>query len=272
ALPPNLLPDLLYFAEYSAAAYCDPNHVPGSEVTCPRNICPTIQKNSVTTAIEFSEGFADTTGIIALDRTTNSIVLAFRGSHSVRNWLTDFAAGLKSIPWCSGCKVHEGFYSAYMDEAAEIFSTIKSLKQANPTYRIVTTGHSLGGALAQLAAADLRGKGYQVTAYTYGSPRIGNDKLCSFISNQGGNYRVTHMDDPVPRLPLMLMGYQHVSPEYHITNDGGRASDINIVPGGINFAGNTADNGLVSMDIAAHLRYLIKAGIADCAPLEFELK
>jgi alpha-beta hydrolase superfamily lysophospholipase len=159
-----------------------------------------------------------------------------------------------------------------MDEAAEILSTMKALKKANPTYRIVTTGHSLGGALAQLAATDLRNKGYDVTAYTYGSPRIGNDKLCTFISNQGRNFRVTHMDDPVPRLPLMLMGYQHVSPEYHITNDGGKASDINILQGGINFGGNTADNGLISMDIAAHLRYLIKSGIADCAPLEFELK
>jgi hypothetical protein len=46
---------LTYFAEFSAAAYCDPNHVPGTEVRCGKNICPTIEKNTVTTIIEFAE-------------------------------------------------------------------------------------------------------------------------------------------------------------------------------------------------------------------------
>jgi hypothetical protein len=55
ALSPSLLPEFTYFAEFSAAAYCDPNHVPNTEVKCGKNICPTIEKNNVTTIIEFSE-------------------------------------------------------------------------------------------------------------------------------------------------------------------------------------------------------------------------
>jgi hypothetical protein len=55
ALSPSLLPELTYFAEFSAAAYCDPNHVPNAEVKCGKNICPTIEKNNVTTILEFSE-------------------------------------------------------------------------------------------------------------------------------------------------------------------------------------------------------------------------
>jgi len=219
-------------------------------------------------------GYADTTGIVALDSTTESIVLAFRGSHSVRNWLTNFAADQRNVPWCSGCRIHQGFYSAYLDEAAIISSTLIRLQRENPTYRIVATGHSLGGALAQIAATDLRIKGYEVTTYTYGSPRLGNDKLCKFMSEQtaGKNYRVTHLDDPVPRLPLMLMGYQHISPEYHIARDGVGAVGINILNGFVNFGGNTAANGLISANIAAHLSYLIESGIADCASKGFEIK
>jgi pimeloyl-ACP methyl ester carboxylesterase len=179
---------------------------------------------------------------------------------------------MRTVPWCSGCKIHRGFYSAYLDEADTILSTLVTLKKKYPSYRIVTTGHSLGGALAQIAATDLRIKGYEVTTYTYGSPRLGNDKLCKFISNAGTNYRVTHLDDPVPRLPLMLMGYQHISPEYHIARDGVGAAGINILNGFINFGGNTADDGLVSVDVAAHLHYLISAGIADCASAAFEIR
>lgn len=240
-----------------------------------------IQTNTYTSGLGAdgaSRGFADTTGIVALDSTAQAIVLAFRGSHSVRNWLADLAAGQQPISWCAGCMVHDGFYSAYMDEAAQLRTTISALKRAHPSYRIVATGHSLGGALAQLAAADLRAHGLAVDAFTYGSPRIGNEQLSHFISTQpgGNNFRVTHADDPVPRLPLILMGYQHVSPEYHISDAaiGGsvQPSQITIYPGGINFGGNTADDGLVSLNIPAHLHYLIKSGIADCAPLEFELK
>lgn len=215
---------------------------------------------------------------MALDSTAQTIVLAFRGTHSVRNWLADLAAAQQPIPWCADCKVHRGFYSAYMDKAVQIRAAIGALQRAHPSYRIVATGHSLGGALAQLAAADLRTRGLAVDAFSYGAPRIGNDRLSSFISAQpgGANFRVTHAADPVPRMPLILMGYQHVSPEYHIAGGGGdgpvQPSQITIYPGGINFGGNTAENGLVSLDILAHLHYLIRGRIDDCAPREFEIK
>ncbi|KAA8909556.1 Alpha/Beta hydrolase protein [Sphaerosporella brunnea] len=271
-LSPRLLPDFTYFAEFSAAAYCDSNYAVNTEVGCSKNICPTVSKNSVKTIVEFSEGFADTTGLIARDDTTKTIVLAFRGSHSVRNWLTNLAASMVRLSWCSGCKIHEGFYSAYQDEADVIIPALTALRKQYPSYKVVATGHSLGGALAQIAATDLRMRGFEVTTYTYGSPRIGNENLCKFMSDAGTNYRVTHTDDPVPRLPLMLMGYQHVSPEYHIKTDGIGAAGIDVLKGYINFGGNTADDGLISVDILAHLHYLITAGIADCAGTEFEIR
>lgn len=45
---------------------------------------------------------------------------------------------------------------------------------------------------------------------------MGNKAFASFISRQGGNFRVTHGSDVVPRLPPTGIGYAHISPEYHI--------------------------------------------------------
>lgn len=55
------------------------------------------------------------------------------------------------------------------------------------------------------------------------SPRVGNYFLARHISRQGmgNNYRVSHLDDPVPGLPLKGLppfGYYHVWPQYYITS------------------------------------------------------
>jgi len=264
---PSIMPEIQYYAEYAAAAYCDPNHVPGQEVVCGKTICPNIEKSVSYTIIEFAEGQADTTGIVALDETKKSIIVVFRGSHSVRNWIANLAASKVDVDWCKGCEMHKGFHNGYLEVADKIRQTVDDLAKKNPSYEIITAGHSLGGALSQVAAADLRVRGHKVTAFTFGSPRIGNDKLSDFISKQGTNYRVTHLNDPVPRLPLMTMGYQHVSPEYHIFQGDSPISghDVHVLEGGINFGGNTAADGIVSGNVSAHMHYMVPESISVCA-------
>ena len=276
ALDPALLPWVMYHAEYSAASYCSALNAPGQQVTCRDNICPTVTNSDSTIMIAFAnKGKADTTGFVALDDTAKEIVVAFRGSSSIRNWIADFNAGFTDAPYCNDCLVHEGFYGAYQDQADSIRSTVDKLSKANPTYGITVTGHSLGGALAQVAAGDFRSKGFKnVTACTFGSPRIGNKEFSDWVSKSGPNYRFTHTDDPVPRLPLILMGYEHVSPEYHITKGDSNIppSNIDILEGGINFGGNTAQNGIVSADFGAHLHYLLGPAISSCGDNELEFR
>jgi len=275
-LDPALLPWIMYHAEYSAAGYCSALNTPGQPVTCRSNICPTVTNSDSTIKIAFANtGEADTTGFVALDDTAKEIVVVFRGSHSIRNWIADFNAVLIDAPYCSDCKVHEGFYGAYQDRAGSIRSTVGELSKAYPTYGITVTGHSLGGALAQVAAGDLRSMGFKnVTACTFGSPRIGNKQFSDWVSKSGPNYRFTHTDDPVPRLPLIIMGYEHVSPEYHITKGDSNIppSNIDILKGGINFGGNTAQNGIVSADFGAHLRYLLSPAISSCGDDQLEFR
>lgn len=44
----------------------------------------------------------------------------------------------------------------------EVLNAVKQAAAANPSYKIVSTGHSLGGAIAAFAAAELRNSGYTV--------------------------------------------------------------------------------------------------------------
>jgi alpha-beta hydrolase superfamily lysophospholipase len=135
-----------------------------------------------------------------------------------------------------------------------------AVKQAStiyPSYEVTVVGHSLGGAIASLAAAQLRNSGFSVALYTFGSPRIGGSKISSYISNQsGGNYRVTHWNDPVPKVPLLTMGYVHISPEYYINKPNRQnvnAGDIQVYDGAANlFKGNQA---WLAIDIEAHRWY-----------------
>lgn len=155
---------------------------------------------------------------------------------------------------CKGCTAHRGFWHSWLDARTQVLLAIKNAVQLHPNYKIVATGHSLGGAIATLATSQLRNEGYDVALYTFGAPRIAGTTLSTYITNQpGGNFRVTHWNDPVPRLPPRFMSFVHISPEYYINKKTGKkveASDINVYEGASNLlSGNGAWFGT---DVEAH--------------------
>ena len=131
-----------------------------------------------------------------------------------------------------------------------------------PNYGLVVTGHSLGGAAAVFGAAEMRKAGKRLALFTYGQPRAGNEAFSKIVTEQaGGNFRVTHTSDAVPKLPPMkgpansLYGaYSHISPEYWIRKGFGNDGNIAVLQGFNNNKGN-AGTGQLKFNILAHIGY-----------------
>ncbi|KAI9036528.1 lipase family protein [Aspergillus affinis] len=265
-VPAAQLNEFALWVQYAAAAYCQDNYSPpaGTKLTCWAGNCPDVEAADAVTDIEFSNTtLSDTAGFVTADHEHSSIVVSFRGSYSVRNWLADANFPFVDPGLCTGCLAEAGFWSSWIFVKKEIVASLKRLTEQHADYRVVVVGHSLGAAVATVAAADLRTLGYQQAAlYAYASPRVGNDKLAEFITKQENNYRFTHQNDPVPKLPLVGMGYQHVSPEYWITsgdNTTVTASDIEVLEGNVNWKGNTGTGLPLLTDFHAHHWYFEKA-------------
>lgn len=97
---------------------------------------------------------------MAIDPTREEIVVAFRGSSSLRNWIADFDFILVSYDYCDDCYVHDGFLSSWEEIKTYAFSYVESAFTSYPDYTLVVTGHSLGAAVATLAGTEFREEGY----------------------------------------------------------------------------------------------------------------
>lgn len=163
----------------------------------------------------FHNGLCD--GFAYLAEGEELIVLAFRGTQSLINWKTNLNARLIHPDATDrNLKVHEGFYSAFImltDGAQGIQDRMRQVKTTtNGSIPIYITGHSLGGALAQIASAVL-GDDQVAACYTFGSPRVGNIYFDLWVKPP--SYRLVNYADIVPQVPLSVMGYRHAGdPRY----------------------------------------------------------
>jgi triacylglycerol lipase len=128
------------------------------------------------------------------------IVLVFRGTLTIENWLTDFKAIL--VPSKVG-KVHDGFNEALKSIWNNLYDTICTWRGQNQTFWV--TGHSLGGALATLAVDWLNEQDFDVDGglYTYGQPRVGDKDFADNFNTKmkGQVFRFVNDADIVPRVP-----------------------------------------------------------------------
>jgi hypothetical protein len=117
-----------------------------------------------------------------------------------------------------GARFHKGFVDAIADIwpplAAAVEAEVKSCDRP-----IWITGHSLGGALALLAAWLLKRKFIAVEEVcTFGAPMIGNRSACEAFNRElsGKIHRYVNGRDPVPKLPglsLVANEFTHVDRE-----------------------------------------------------------
>lgn len=190
----------------------------------------------------------------------------------LKNWITNFRFQWVDCDYGKNCKAHSGFLDAYQElRDRNVYKDVLLAKTQYPSYNIVVTGHSLGGAVASLLGAYLRDMFLKVDIYTFGSPRVGNDALVKYIYNQPGDtYRLTHYNDVVPRVPPMFWPfcYRHTTPEYWL--EGGPSERTSYTTDQIkDCQGSTADlcnAGVSTPDIESHLYYFV--AISHCGESE----
>ncbi|KAI0104862.1 extracellular lipase [Nemania sp. FL0031] len=274
AVTTSMLSSFDLYAQYAGASYCNSDAAIGSVVTCSGSACPDVTAAGAKITATYAGSTTDIQGFVSTDATNKVIVVSVRGSHSIRNWITDFEFIQKDCSsLASGCKVHSGFAKAWDEISSAVLTAVKAAQAANPSYKIIFTGHSLGAAVSSLGAAYARQQGLSVDIVNFGSPRVGNSAFATFVSNQAGvEYRVTHLDDPVPRLPPIIFGYAHTTPEYWLSDGTAlttdyAVSDIKVCDGVTSLGCNAATLGL---DIIAHLYYL--GPISGCSPVEIAFK
>ena len=126
------------------------------------------------------------------------ITLAFRGteSSSWKDIKTDINA--VKIQSAGGGKVHQGFHSAFEKVYYQIQEELN--KDSLSDIPLFITGHSLGGALAVIATKRLQHGGGIAACYTFGSPRVADEKW--FESVKTPIYRVINSADMVPSVPF----------------------------------------------------------------------
>ncbi|KAI8352145.1 lipase [Choanephora cucurbitarum] len=209
------------YAGVASAAYCDA--VTTSKTwTCTQ--CKASAPGSVVVA-GFNVG-SDTVGFVARSDSDKTIYLGFRGSKTVSNWVTNLNTVLTTYTAVSGTKVHKGFYTAAKSAIDSYFPVIQKQLDSYPSYKVVVTGHSLGGALATLAGMELYQREKRLgpsnlSIYTIGQPRVGDPAFAYYVQGTGITVsRSVNERDIVPHVPPANFGFLHPGSEAWTKDNG----------------------------------------------------
>ena len=139
---------------------------------------------------------------LALDGKNRLAILVFRGTDM--DDPSDLSDDFNALPqpWLAGGNVHSGFSKALLD----VWQAVDAALQLVIDYKLLFTGHSLGAAMATLAASLRMPK----SLYTFGSPRVGDQAFVDLLKGLD-NHRYVDCCDLVARVPPEdVLGYTHI--------------------------------------------------------------
>jgi hypothetical protein len=164
------------------------------------------------------------------------VFVVIRGTINACEWFENAKVILETPYWAKSIKVHTGFNNLYTDNDIVSIKSIryklnkyifyggasKQIKTPNNTSKIIITGHSLGGAIANLIGADMAQNFPQLRniskIFTFAAPYTGNGEFAQLInkngkSNYSGLFQIINKSDPVTYL-FASINYQR--PKYQI--------------------------------------------------------
>jgi hypothetical protein len=141
-------------------------------------------------------------------------LIAFAGSESILDWLTDFQCIQKRYDIGA---VHRGFLDEFEKVWGQLFKIFRGIEPGFPMY---ITGHSMGAALSALAAREFaKIYGSDVTHVPFATPRLFDPTLAKEFNRLiPKSLRIQHHDDLVCRVPKI--NYRHAGKLLRINDDG----------------------------------------------------
>lgn len=144
---------------------------------------------------------------VIYNRYTTFIV--FRGTSTLTDWKADLNISQEEMYGDKHVKIHRGFKRQYWSVKDDILKCVEK----NLYRPIVVIGHSLGGALAQVCAVDIKMRHNvlcDISVFTIGSPRVGNRSFVNLYNKMIKNsYRLKNKGDVITYFP-MKSSYCHV--------------------------------------------------------------
>jgi triacylglycerol lipase len=153
----------------------------------------------------------------------NHNIIVFRGTQRTIEWVLNinavYATNDRKVASLLYGTIHPGFSAIYSNISAQ---TLEAAKKLNPSVPCYISGHSLGAAIATLAAIDIAVNiprlQKQVQLYSYASPRVG-DRIFAREHNRvvPNSYRVVNLADAITLVPFTVFfktEYVHVGEEW----------------------------------------------------------
>jgi len=146
------------------------------------------------------------------------LCMAFRGTDEIRDWFDNL--DIQKREELFGV-FHEGFWEATQDIWPKIYRDYLHAYKSKPR-PLFLTGHSLGGAMATIAAAKMVYEDLPFTSvYTFGQPRAMDRETGRKFNTECKErfHRFCNDKDVVTRIPARIGGFTHVGQVVYIDND-----------------------------------------------------
>lgn len=146
------------------------------------------------------------------------LCMVFRGTDEALDWLDNINA--LPVNEIFG-DFHRGFWNSTEDVWGEMYGKYIWVNKKNRR-PLFLTGHSLGGAMATVAASKLIHRDLPFTSvYTFGQPRAMNRDTARIFNSEAKKrfYRFQNNNDIVSRVPARVMGYSHVGNCIYISEE-----------------------------------------------------
>lgn len=169
-------------------------------------------------------------GVVMTSVLNNDVCIIFRGTIDIHDAVHDAdTRQSRFLDYPSSILTHEGFTTLYSQIRSDVLNILEEIEPDG----ILWTGHSLGAAIAALAAFDANHHGKTLkksSLYLFGCPRIGNPFFSNeFNNNLPNTFRVVNTEDIVNNIPLSLTVrlfkphhpfiYQHIGEVYSFSDN-----------------------------------------------------